>query len=382
MMVFQQPSGMLPDIHKIAVLRANALGDFIFCLPALTALKATYPQAEIVLLARGWHQKFWANRPGPVDRVLVIPEGGIGQESEIGQDPEEVVRFFAAMRAEKFDLAIQMHGGGRNSNPFTLNLEARTTIGLCTPDALLLDRWIPYIHYQSEVIRFLELVALVGARPDDVEPRIQITAADLAEAEAIVPEGRSGLDQAIVALHPGATDSRRRWPTEKFAAVGDALASQGAQVFVTGTEPERPLVEAVVNQMQTKAGSLCGRLSLNGLAGFLSRCSVVVTNDSGPMHLATAVGSATVGIYWCGNVITAGIPGRSFHRPAISWRLNCPVCGVDCTQAECNHQESFVADVTVEEVLESAIQLLEFRRILGMGNGQGVVGGAYSPFPI
>ena len=63
----------LPDVRRIAVLRANALGDFIFTLPALDALRCAYPSAEIVLLGAPWHAKLWRDRPGPVDRVLVVP---------------------------------------------------------------------------------------------------------------------------------------------------------------------------------------------------------------------------------------------------------------------------------------------------------------------
>lgn len=349
---------LISGVHKIAILRANALGDFIFALPALTALRTAYPQAEMVLLARQWHAEFLANRPAPVDRVVVIPSGGIGNEAKQKQDPIELDTFFAAMQQEKFDLAIQMHGGGRNSNPFLLNLGARTTVGICTPDAPLLDRWIPYIYYQPEVLRYLELVSLVGAMPVCLEPHITVTPADIAESQQVLPEG----DRPLVVLHPGASDSRRWWAVEKFAAVGDALAEKGAEICVTGTPAEQPLVEGVIAYMHSKATNLCGVLSLNGLTGLLARCEVVVSNDSGPLHLASAVGAATVGIYWCGNLITAGTMTRTWHRPAISWRLHCPVCGVDCTQQGCDHRVSFVDDVPIKEVMDSTLELLEQRQ--------------------
>jgi ADP-heptose:LPS heptosyltransferase len=64
---------LVPDIHKIAVLRANGLGDFIFALPALEALRVAYPEAEIVLLAKKWHANFLANRPGPIDLLASYP---------------------------------------------------------------------------------------------------------------------------------------------------------------------------------------------------------------------------------------------------------------------------------------------------------------------
>ncbi|HZU66133.1 MAG TPA: glycosyltransferase family 9 protein [Ktedonobacteraceae bacterium] len=349
---------IIPGVRKIAVLRANGLGDFIFALPALQALRTTYPQAEIVLLAKDWHAAFLKNRPSPIDRVIVIPATqGVGRdagEAYMLEDTSEEELFFAAMREERFDLAFQLHGGGRYSNPFLLRLGARMTIGLRTPDAALLDRWVPYIYFQSEVARYLEVVALAGAGTQELEPRIAIIEEDLEEARRVVPE--SG--KPLVALHPGAGSPQRRWPVEKFATAGDALATAGAQVVVTGTKAENALVEGVIRNMKAQAQSACGQLSLGGLAGLLHRCKVVISNDSGPLHLGRAAGASTVGIYWCVNLITAAPITRTRHRPVISWRLECPVCGSNQIFEPCGHRVSFVADVPVEEVVEAAMDLL------------------------
>src|SRR5436309_7008981 len=79
--LIQSQGEKVRGVRKIAVLRANALGDFIFALPALEALRAAYPQAEIVLLAKGWHATFLKGRPGPVDRVVVVPPcEGVSEE--------------------------------------------------------------------------------------------------------------------------------------------------------------------------------------------------------------------------------------------------------------------------------------------------------------
>ena len=344
-----------PHIHKIAVLRSNGIGDLIFALPALNALRLAYPDAEIVLLGLDWHAQFLTGRPGPVDRVVVIPRSrGVRDTSDFtDDDPNELDRFFRVMQEEHFDLAIQMHGGGRYSNPFVNRLGARLTIGLRSPDAVPLDRWVPYSYFQMEILRYLEVVSLVGANLANLEPQVNITEQDLAESREVVPESK----KPLVVIHPGAGDPRRRWPVEKFAAVGNALAWAGAHVAVIGTEAEHDLVAGVVNEMSAKAQNLCGHLSLGGLAGLLARASVMVSNDSGPLHLAAAVDTATVGIYWCGNLITAGPVTRSRHRPAISWRLDCPVCGLNCTRNSCEHAVSFVADVSQEEVTTLAVEL-------------------------
>lgn len=361
--------GQFPDVHKIAVLRANAIGDLMFALPAFAALRSAYPDAEIVLLGQPWHAGFLARRPGPIDRVLVVPRVP-GVREERGQEgaadePAVIEQFLASLRAERFDLAIQMHGGGRNSNPFLLQANARHTAGLKTPDAPPLERWTPYIYFQNEIHRCMEVVSLVGASAVDWQPRLAVTGADLKESCALVPEREAPL----AVIHPGVGDGRRRWPAEKFAATGDALAAAGAQVLVTGIPEERSLVETVLHTMRAPAENLCGKISLGGMAGLLSRCAVVVGNDSGMVHLAEAVGASTVAVYWCGNMITAGPLTRAHHRPHISWRLACIICGRNCIYDNCEHHETFVADVTVEEVTASALELLAWAQQPGVPAG-------------
>jgi ADP-heptose:LPS heptosyltransferase len=343
-------------VEKIAVLRAGGIGDFIFTLPALESLRAAYPGAEITLLGAEWHARFLTGRPGPIDRVLAVPPstGVNGPDTGVAEDGEELERFFGRMRAEGFDLALQMHGGGGHSNPFILKLGARVTAGPRSPGAAPLGRSIPYYLYQPEVLRHLEVAGLVGAGLVTVEPRLLLRADDLAEAAREVPES----DAPLVALNPGAGDPRRRWPPEKFAAVGDALAGAGARVIVVGAEGDRALTSGVVEAMRAEATDLSGRFSLGGLAGVLSRCTVVVSNDSGPLHLAAAVGAATVGVYWGPNLVTAGPATRARRRTAVSWRATCPACRASLFDGGCGHRASVVADVSVEEVAGSALDLL------------------------
>ena len=107
--------------------------------------------------------------------------------------------------------------------------------------------------------------------------------------------------------------------------------------------------------------------SMVGLAACYEGCELLVSNDTGPLHLAGAVGTPTVGVYWVGNLINGATPLRARHRPIASWTTHCPVCGVDCTpgiyphrpgDGECPHRDSFVADVPVVEVVEAARELL------------------------
>jgi ADP-heptose:LPS heptosyltransferase len=344
----------LPDITKIAVLRANRIGDFVVTLPALEALRAAYPHAEIVLLGRRWHADLLAGRPGPIDRVVPIPPyHGVGEPEDHRDDPALLARFFGTMATERFDLALQLHGGGGNSNPFIGRLGARHTAGLRAEGAPPLDRWLPYIRDQVEIVRYLEVVGLVGARTVGLEPHLTVTAADRDEALAALPPE----DRPLVAIHPGATDPRRRWSAAHFGAVGARLAAHGARVVLVGDASERALTATVAGLMATPPPDLAGRLSLGGLLGLLARCQLVIGNDSGPRHLAEAVGTATVSVYWGQNLLHYGPLGRARHRPLVSWRETCPTCGGDA-DAGCGHTESWVDEVPVATVLDAALALL------------------------
>lgn len=345
----------LPDpVGKLAIVRANGLGDYFFAEPALAALRARFPQAEIVLLGRPLHQRLLRDRPGPIDRVVTIPDcPGVGVDPERPADVAGLDDFFAVMNAERFDLAVQLHGGGRYSNPFTRRLGARYTIGLRAADAEPLDACIPYYYFQPEVLRYLEVVSLVGARPLRLDPHFTVLTRDRVELDAL------GLpaDRPWVVLHPGATDGRRRWPAASFAAVGDHLAARGAHIIVNGTGDERAIVEDIVAHLRAPATALCDRLSVGGLAALLERTRLVVANDSGPLHLARAVGARTLGLYWCGNLINGGPMTRRRHDALLSWRLECPECGRNTLTDACDHRASFIADIPVAEAQAAADRL-------------------------
>jgi ADP-heptose:LPS heptosyltransferase len=344
------------DVHKLAVLRANALGDYLVSLPALEALRAAYPAAELVLLGAGWHAGFLAGRPGPVDRCLAVPPTAGVRDDRPPAPAATIDRFFDRMRAERFDLAVQLHGGGRHSNPFVRRLGARVTAGSQAPNAPALDRTVPYTSHQHEIHRFLEVAALVGAAPVTLEPRLAVTDADRAEAAAaLAPD-----DQPLVVLHPGANDPRRRWPVERLATVGNELARKGARLAVIGTATEQPLAGRLLDGLDSDAADLTDRIGLGGLAGLLERATLLVGNDSGPRHLAAAVGTATVAVHWGVSLATYGPLCRARHRAPTAWRLHCPVCGANGLHQDCrsSHDASFVADVTTDEVLAEALDLL------------------------
>lgn len=347
----------LRDVRRIAVFRPNALGDFIFCLPALQALRKRYRSARIYYLGLPWHADFLAGRDTPVDEVIVVPPlQGIGASAPVpgtGRDG-----FVARMQDLHLDLALQMYGGGRYSNPLVRAFKARVTAGMRSADAAPLDRYIAYGGPVNRRLQLLEVAALAGAHCWSAGCVLALTARDRQLANELVPEQSS---ERLVVVQPGATDPRRRWPPERFAAVADAVAAEGAQIVINGSAEEFVLADAVARAMRHPAINIAGRANLSGLCGLLGRASLVISNDTGPLHLAHALGTPCVGIYWFTNMIESAPLQQAHHRAALSLRIHCPVCGAENIHTRCTHEASFVDDVSLDEVAALSIDLLRQR---------------------
>ena len=411
-------AGKLEGVRKIAVLRPNAVGDFVFALPALHALKHAYPDAELVLLGLPWHMRFLHARPGPVDRVLEVPRlAGVGLAPD-ADDGAARRRFIEQMRLEEFDIVCQMYGGGRYSNPLVTAFGARLTVGARADGAPPLDRWVPYTEPANRRLALLETAALAGATRLTLEQELLVTPADRQAADAVLarsarasaaraalahgqamqdlvpapdagtgpvpartrhaaaaqdrlpartaPSGAAPADSPseapLVLLQPGSSDPRRCWPAASFAAVGNALARMGAQIAVNGSADEAPLVRRVIRAMHAPAIDLSGKLDLGGLCGLIERAACVVSNDTGPLHLALAIGTPSVGIFWLTNLIDGAPLRPSLLHAALSLRQDCPVCGLPNLRQRCSHEASFVADVPVEQVIHMAQEVLEATR--------------------
>jgi ADP-heptose:LPS heptosyltransferase len=369
----------LGGVAKIAILRPNAVGDFVFALPALHALKHAYPDAELVFLGKAWHADFLEGRPGPVDRVVVLPPiPGVGAAVDEPVDEQAVACFVERMRGEGFDIVLQMYGGGRYSNPFVMRMEARLTVGARADGAPPLHRWAAHVEPANRRLALLEIAALAGATLPWMQRELALTPADreaaaqvlpahygdaahgrLAEYGTTMPAPPQGCDRPMVLLQPGSSDPRRCWPAERFIAVGNALAEAGALVAVNGTAQEAGLVRRIVGGMRQPALDLAGKLGLGGLCGLLERAVLVVSNDTGPLHLALAIGTPAVGLFWHTNLVDGAPLRPGLLRAAVSAQVRCSVCGADNRASRCPHQESFLHDIPVDEVLRLAFAQLQ-----------------------
>jgi ADP-heptose:LPS heptosyltransferase len=355
-------SSKVENVQKIAVLRTGALGDFIVTLPALKAIRSTYPDAEIILLGEPWHKKFLLKNRTPVDRVIVVPvKKGVRDELQEVENTAAIEAFFEAVKQEQFDIAISFQGNGVSANPFIRRLNAKLTVGLTSENAEKLDRSLNFYYYQSEVIRYLEVVKLIGACSFNLEPQINVLKQDEQEIVGFI---RSLNNRPFIVLQPCAVDIRRMWPLENYTLLADKLKQKNIEVVFTGSEKDKSAIDDIIASMKERAVNTCGEFSLGGLTALLSKAASVIGADTGPLHLARAVNTPTIGIYWAPNLINWGPVTRSIHRPVVSWNMACPFCGIIPNdpypfepRTNCDHAISFVRDITVQQVWNAAVEL-------------------------
>ncbi|HLR01018.1 MAG TPA: glycosyltransferase family 9 protein [Sphingobacterium sp.] len=354
------------NTRKVAVLRANGIGDLIVTLPAIDALKETYPEAEIVLFGKEWQAAFLTPYRTHIDRVIVLPKSFfLSKEVYIDSYDQEMEVFFTKMKQEKFDIAIHFHGEDIFSNIFLSHLGAKVTVGHQHKKARALDRMASYFYYQPEVFRYLELVKTVAANTVNIEPKISINQDEIDTAKQILK--KYNIHTPFIILHPGSSDYRRQWPVSKFAEVAKYYIRKGMDIVITGTSEEETLLESLNEQIDDPLACILRELDLSVLAALMTLSILFISNDTGPLHLARAVNCRTVGVFWGPNILNWGPLFREQHGLAISWRLVCPMCGTipatpypfEPKSPECSHFFSFVENITVEEVIGEAERVLK-----------------------
>jgi ADP-heptose:LPS heptosyltransferase len=313
---------------SIAILRARTgLGDLLCGVPALRALRARLPGAHVALITFAEMAPVVERQRQYVDELLPFP--GWPGIPERPPRHGEIEAFLAGCRARRFDLAVQMYGGRRAANAVVERLGARRTAGFFAagtrpePPA---DRFLPYPVDCHEVDRHLALMSLLGAPPAGRQLEFPIEPDDEHAAEGI--RARHGL-RDYVAVHPGATSSSRRWPPERFAVVGDALAADGLDVAVTGVAGEKRTTGAVVDAMRAPAADLCAATSLGAFAALLRDARLVVCSDTGAAHVAAATGTPAVVAFLSGDPVRWAHPAHRVARVPVGCNpcdhLDCPI---------------------------------------------------------
>lgn len=345
-------------IERIGVFRALMLGDLICAVPALRSLRQAFPAARITLIGLPWAGEF-AARLSCVDDFIGFP--GWPGLPETMPDLRAIPPFLEQVQAERFDLAIQLHGSGPIVNPLVACFGARQTAGFRLPGAWYPPadavRYAPWPEHGHEAERLLGLIDHLGLPQAGSELEFPLDDGDLAALMAVWP----GVHRArpYVCVHPGAQLPSRRWPVERFAAVADALARQGRTVVLTGNGQETGLAAELAARMSQPAVNLAGRTSLWSLGALIDGAELLVCNDTGVSHIAAALGCPSV-VVSCGADVARWAPAEP-RLHSVLWQ---PMACRPCAYAVCPYDHGCATAVEVPAVL-AALKRLTPRRHAG-----------------
>ncbi len=321
---------MLPS--KVVLRAPNWIGDVVLSLPALRDLKRNFPGGQLSVLARPWVAALY-EAVAEVDAV--VHSRGIRADADAIRGGYEAGVLFTNSFGTALSLALsripERWGYATQARGPLLTRRARV------PAAL---RGRSQVYYYRAMLAGVGLK--VSAAPD----------ASLRCPEAWAARGAELLGEGpVVGVNPGAAfGSAKQWIPARYAAAAERIAAErGARVAILGGPAERPLADAIAAAMRTPPLDLCGRTDLPGLVGVLARLDVLLTNDSGPMHLASALGTPLVAIFGSTDWRETAPAGPARQR-VVREDVEC----APCMLRECPIDHRCMTRVAVERVVAEA----------------------------
>lgn len=338
-----------PSRKRILIVSVNWLGDLLFLTPAIRAIRRAYPDSHIAIVS-------------PV-RGLDLLQGNPHLNEVIPvQEPRGFGNFFfwmklaGRLREGRFDTAFLFHRSFtrafavcRAGIPERIGFRGWKRSGLLT---LAVEP--PASDSVSKINLFLRLVEAAG-----------ISAAGRQYDAGLLPEDRDAADRLwtqlglsrgdrVVALHAGANWRLKRWPADRFAQLADRLAEKyGARILFVGGEGDRPLIQSITGRMKREALVAAGWTTFRQLGALLEKTSLLVSNDSGPLHMGLAVGVPVVALFGPTDPkLTGSVEGSK--AVTLFGSIGCPV---PCYQLRCP-ANLCMEQILVEQVLEAAGKFL------------------------
>jgi heptosyltransferase-1 len=337
---------------SILIIRLSAIGDVVHTLPFLEVLRKNFPEARLdwvveeesiqiidahkeidnVIISR---RKSWQKRllKGP-DRSTVV---------------KEIIQFLKELRSTKYDLVIDLQGLFKSAILTGLSRGKRKigpSWGREGSQLFLTERPFFVDADNHAVDKYLQVAEYLGCERDSWKGHIPIRESDKRSIDKVL-HGRGTKDQCLVAINPFAKWTTKLWEPERFAALGDRLQKELAcDIVFTGSRQDRADIDKIMHRMNKRPANLAGQTSLKELAYLYSKCRLLVTTDTGPMHIAAAMGCPVVALFGPTAPWRTGPYGEG-HR-VIREEIECS----PCFKKTCDHL-SCMKNITVDKVFET-----------------------------
>ena len=339
------------SMSRLAVRATNWLGDAVMSLPAIRAIRATFPHAQIAVIARPWVADLYA-RETSIDRVIRYEAKSLSERRAFARGLREERFDGAILLQNAFDAALMAWTAGIPER-IGYNRDGRRWL-LTRPIAVPEPGEIP----RHERFYYLELLRRAGLMERFPEAdAIRLEGIDAAREAGATHLRSLGIAEPAIGISPGAAyGNAKRWLPERFVETATSLREAGASFLVFGSAGERDLCELVARQIGAAglaARNLAGETTLREFIDLAARCRLFLTNDSGAMHVASAVGVPTVAVFGATDDTATG-PTGALAR-VVREHAECS----PCLLRECPIDHRCMTNVTAQRVAGVALELLK-----------------------
>ncbi|HWR06367.1 glycosyltransferase family 9 protein [Sporomusa sp.] len=338
--------------NNILIVKLSAIGDVIHALPVAPALKKCFPQAKISWVVEKTAYELLTNNPY-IDEVIVFEKTNFKTVSGLLR---HAPKFITELRSRRFDLALDLQGLFKSSIiSFLSGATTRFVYENAREGSGLLSRRIVGNYAAGHVVdRYLDVVRALGCHIDQPEFPLAITKAEAEQAGSLIAHAglKAGIPYVVLAL--GANWSNKIWPAENFAELCDRLSDDGQVVpVIIGGPGEIPLLNRLLEHTRIPPVSLVAKTSLKQLAFIIKHAQAFIGGDTGPMHLAAALGTPTIALMGPTDPIRNGPYGDS-HQVILINR-DC----IGCWQRKCSQGLDCLADIPVHTVYSKLLEVMK-----------------------
>lgn len=343
-------------MKRILITRTDRIGDVILSLPAIKAVRYAFPDAYIAIMIQPRIDDILKGNPH-IDEVIVYDKNKKhkGLLKNIG--------FIKWLKGKRFDTALILHSTKRiNLLCFLAGIPRRIGYARGKADFLLTDK-IEYTKrfgekHESEYS--LDILRHLGINPESSIPFIYVQELDEQKAEEILKTLKISKGERFIILHPGASCPSKMWPLENFAKLGDMLIENlKIKVMINLAPDQAGLGEKVRSMMRNKPIFFCDPTTLGELAALFKKASLVISNDSGPGHVAAGVGSPIISIFGRNQKGLSPVRWRPLGDKAVAIQKD--IGCIECLAHDCKKGFLCLKEIKPEEVFEEAKQLLSFK---------------------
>jgi heptosyltransferase-2 len=328
---------------KIVIRAPNWVGDSVLALPAVESVRRAFPDAQLWIAAKDWVKELFTLN-GLSEGIVPLPAH---------EDLKTFKTNVQSLKGHNFDIGLLLTNSFGSALLFYLARIPKRWGYAADGRSLLLTSWIPvdngdnprhHVHY------YLDLLSGLGLETRPPKLQLSVPQSEKGAAQERLVSLGLDLNRPLVVMSPGATyGPAKRWPATRFAQLAGVFQNQrDAEILIIGSAGETEIAASIAFGMDRKPAVLTGQTTLTQLLGLINQAALVISNDTGPMHLANALGVPVVGIFGPTDPAVTG----PFEQPSRAVKKDVPCW--PCSYRKCPYDHRCMMTIETADVLGAA----------------------------